>query len=42
MAFRFYSNDLQDGAKMPAQQIFNGMGYQSSNLSPHLAWDGVP
>ncbi|CDG47917.1 kinase inhibitor [Serratia symbiotica] len=42
MAFRLYSNDLQDGAKMPAQQVFNGMGYHGGNLSPHLAWDGVP
>lgn len=26
MAFLLYSNDLQDGAKMPAQQVLNGMG----------------
>lgn len=42
MTFRLYSNDLQDGAKMPQRQVFNGMGYQGDNLSPHLAWDGVP
>lgn len=42
MAFRLYSHDLQDGAKMPAPQVFNGMGYQGDNLSPHLAWDDVP
>lgn len=37
MSFRLYSNDLQDGAKMPERQVFNGMGYQGENLSPHLA-----
>ena len=42
MSFRLYSNDLQDGAKMPERQVFNGMGYHGDNLSPHLAWDGVP
>lgn len=42
MAFRLYSNDLQDGGKLPQQQVFNGMGYHGDNLSPHLAWDGVP
>lgn len=42
MTFRLYSNDLQSGAKMPELQVFNGMGYQGGNLSPHLTWDGVP
>lgn len=42
MTFRLYSNDLQDGAAMPEEQVFNGMGYQGENLSPHLAWSGAP
>lgn len=42
MTFRLYSNDLQDGATMPEAQVFNGMGYQGENLSPHLAWSGAP
>ncbi|AYM89431.1 MULTISPECIES: kinase inhibitor [Serratia] len=42
MAFRLYSNDLQDGAKMPERQVFNGMGYHGDNLSPHLAWEDAP
>ncbi|AVJ16712.1 kinase inhibitor [Serratia sp. JUb9] len=42
MTFRLYSNDLQDGATMPEAQVFNGMGYQGGNLSPHLAWSGAP
>lgn len=42
MAFRLYSNDLQDGGKLPQAQVFNGMGYHGDNLSPHLARDGVP
>ncbi|MBS0969578.1 kinase inhibitor [Chimaeribacter arupi] len=42
MAFTLRSNDLKDGDKMPQQQVFNGMGYSGENLSPHLAWDGVP
>jgi Raf kinase inhibitor-like YbhB/YbcL family protein len=42
MAFRLYSNDLQDGAKMPERQEFNGMCYHGDNLSPHLAWEDAP
>ncbi|AML59550.1 protein ybhB [Serratia rubidaea] len=42
MTFRLFSNDLQDGAAMPEAQVFNGMGYQGENLSPHLAWSGAP
>lgn len=38
-----YRNDLQGGAKIPAQQVFKGIGYHGGNLPPpHLAWDGVP
>ena len=42
MAFRIWSNDFKDGAKLPEAQVFNGMGYQGQNLSPHLAWEGAP
>ncbi|HEI8865904.1 kinase inhibitor [Serratia sp. AKBS12] len=42
MAFRLTSNDMQDGEKMPLLHVFNGMGYHGDNLSPHLAWRGVP
>ncbi|WP_130834454.1 kinase inhibitor [[Erwinia] mediterraneensis] len=39
---RVYSQDFNDGDKMPERHVFNGMGYQGDNLSPHLAWDEVP
>jgi Raf kinase inhibitor-like YbhB/YbcL family protein len=27
---------------MPEAQVFNGFGRHGGNISPHLAWDGVP
>ncbi len=36
------SQDFNDGDKLPLRHVFNGMGYQGDNLSPHLAWDEVP
>lgn len=42
MAFIIKSNDLQDGEKMPNAQVFNGMGYEGDNLSPHLSWENAP
>jgi phosphatidylethanolamine-binding protein (PEBP) family uncharacterized protein len=29
-------------AKLPNRHVFNGMGYDGDNISPHLAWDDVP
>jgi Raf kinase inhibitor-like YbhB/YbcL family protein len=42
MTFTLLSNDLKDGEKMPERHVFNGMGYQGDNISPHLAWDQAP
>lgn len=39
---RVYSQDLHDGDKMPEKHVFNGMGYQGDNLSPHIAWEDAP
>ncbi|MGK3130993.1 kinase inhibitor [Pantoea sp. C8B4] len=39
---RVVSQDFKDGDKMPERHVFNGMGRQGDNLSPHLAWDEVP
>ncbi len=39
---RIFSNDFKDDDKMPERQVFNGMGYQGDNISPHLAWDDAP
>ncbi|WP_345831179.1 kinase inhibitor [Erwinia sp. HDF1-3R] len=36
------SQDFNNGDKLPLRHVFNGMGYQGDNLSPHLAWDEVP
>lgn len=40
--FNLKSDDISDGKPMPERHVFNGMGYQGQNISPHLAWDGVP
>jgi len=39
---KLISHDFKDGDKLPNRQVFNGMGYDGDNLSPHLAWDEVP
>ncbi len=39
---RVFSQDFNDGDKMPERHVFNGMGYTGDNLSPHLAWEDVP
>ncbi|XNM70169.1 kinase inhibitor [Escherichia coli] len=39
---KLVSHDLRDGEKLPHRQVFNGMGYDGENVSPHLAWDDVP
>ena len=36
------SQDFTDGQKLPERHVFNGMGYHGDNLSPHLAWSGLP
>ena len=35
---KIISKDLRDGEKLPERHVFNGMGYQGDNISPHLAW----
>ena len=39
---RVFSQDFNDGDKMPEKHVFNGMGYQGENISPHLAWEDAP
>lgn len=39
---KLMSNDLRDGEKLPHRHVFNGMGYDGDNISPHLLWDDVP
>ncbi len=39
---KLISNNLRDGDKLPHRHVFNGMGYNGDNISPHLAWDDVP
>jgi Raf kinase inhibitor-like YbhB/YbcL family protein len=42
MAFKLWSADFKDGATLPEAQVFNGMGHQGGNVSPHLAWADAP
>ncbi|GDX05826.1 kinase inhibitor [Buttiauxella sp. WJP83] len=39
---KLISQDFKEGDKLPWRQVFNGMGYDGDNISPHLAWDDVP
>lgn len=39
---KLFSRDITDGDKLPLRHVFNGMGYDGDNISPHLAWDDVP
>ena len=32
---KLISNDLRDGDKLPHRHVFNGMGYDGDNISPH-------
>jgi hypothetical protein len=38
MAFRRYSDDLEEGALLPQAPVFSRVGHSGGNLSPHLAW----
>ncbi|TCJ14988.1 YbhB/YbcL family Raf kinase inhibitor-like protein [Parasulfuritortus cantonensis] len=40
--FRLTSPELQPGARLADEQVFNGFGCQGGNVSPALAWSGVP
>jgi Raf kinase inhibitor-like YbhB/YbcL family protein len=42
MAFKLWSDDFKDGDTLPQAHVFNGMGHNGSNVSPHLAWSGAP
>lgn len=39
---KLLSDDVQEGQKLPELHVFNGMGYQGSNLSPQLRWEDAP
>ena len=39
---RLFSQDIHEGEKLHNRHVFNGMGYEGDNISPHLAWDEVP
>ncbi len=32
---KLISHDLRDGGKLPNRHVFNGMGYDGDNISPH-------
>lgn len=42
MTFRLYSNDVQEGGRLPLTHVGNGNGHEGGNVSPHLAWEGAP
>ena len=39
---KLLSHNFRDGEKLPLRHVFNGMGYEGDNISPHLTWDEVP
>lgn len=42
MTFVLTSPAFKNGDTLPPAQVFNGMGQSGQNLSPALAWHGVP
>jgi len=40
--FTLSSAEAKPGARIPAAQVFNGMGCTGRNVSPSLAWHGAP
>ena len=36
------SHDVRDGARMAETHVFDSWGMTGGNLSPHLAWSGLP
>ncbi|MFT9295104.1 MAG: kinase inhibitor [Acetobacter orientalis] len=42
MTFVLTSPAFKNGDTLPQAQVFNGMGQSGQNLSPALAWHGVP
>ncbi|HEX3788189.1 MAG TPA: YbhB/YbcL family Raf kinase inhibitor-like protein [Pseudonocardiaceae bacterium] len=41
-SFTVSSTDVEQGAKLPNAQVFNGMGVEGDNRSPQLSWTGAP
>ena len=42
MTFKLWSDDFEDGGKLPLEQVLNGFGHEGRNISPHLSWEGAP
>lgn len=40
--FHLTSRSLRPGESVPHSYLFNGMGCNGKNISPHLEWDGAP
>ena len=36
------STSIQDGARLPEDQVFNGWGLTGGNISPQLSWTAAP
>lgn len=41
-SFTVTSNDIADGEPLPHAHVYTGAVPDAGNLSPHLAWSGVP
>ena len=42
MSFRLWSKGFTEGEVLPKEQVFQGMGFDGGNISPHLAWENAP
>ncbi len=41
-AFRVSSADIRQGARIAAEQVYNGSGCSGANVSPEISWSGAP
>jgi len=39
---KIYSHSMKNGDNLPFKFVFNGLGYDGGNTSPHIGWSDIP